>query len=69
MTWEAVTGKLARLSEGKLAAGVGDQIASAVMHLDQLQASELTRLLEQVRVPVPAVGRSGSPASLGATRG
>ncbi len=49
MQWKTVTEKFERLSEGRLAPSLQDEIEDAVANLENVQVRELTRLLGQVR--------------------
>jgi 2-methylcitrate dehydratase len=49
MQWKTVTEKFERLSQGRLALSLQGEIEGAVANLENIQISELTRLLGQVR--------------------
>ena len=49
MQWKTVTEKFERLSQGRLAASLQDEIEDAVANLENVQVRELARLLGQVR--------------------
>jgi 2-methylcitrate dehydratase len=69
MSWETVRVKYEALLNDEVAAGVGDRIAATVMSLDELQVSELSLLLEQVRPLGDGAGSSSSPVAEGAALG
>jgi 2-methylcitrate dehydratase len=69
MSWETVRAKYEALLNDEVAAGLGDRIAATVMSLDELQVSELSLLLEQVRPLADGAGSPSSPVVEGAALG